>query len=263
MERLLLRRAVWCLITVLMVVPMAHSETSEYYDLGDYQRVVTTTVPEAQTWFDRGLLQSYGFNHEEAVRCYQKALELDAGLAMAHWGIAHALGPNYNNPAMEEAAAVQAYESIQQAQALAPGASPVEQALIGALAKRYAQPVPEDRAALETAYADAMRAVYKAYPGDADVAGLFAEALMQLRPWALWSAAGEPAPGTIELCEILELALQKAPDHPSLCHFYIHVMEPSPFPEKALAAENVLRDRVPQAGHLVHMPSHMVVLLGD
>jgi len=251
-------------IAILLVHGVSYSEVSEpYFNLGSYQRDVTSSVLEAERWFQRGLLQAYGFNHEEAVRCFQKATEVEPGFAMAYWGIAYALGPNYNNPMMEEAASKLAYESIQEAGTHKSAASRLEQELIDALAARYTWPAPEDRAPLDTAYAVAMQGVYERHPDDADVAALFAEAIMQLRPWRLWTHDGRPSSGTKDLQRIIEAGLDRWPDHPALCHLYIHTMEPSRDPGAALPAANRLRNRVPDAGHLVHMPSHIYVLVGD
>jgi tetratricopeptide (TPR) repeat protein len=245
-----------------VTVALAKPQGDEYFDLGEHRRAVTTASADAAQWFVRGLMQTYGFNHEEAVRCYERALQADPDLAMAYWGIAYALGPNINNMEMDEAAQKRAPEAVAAAAARAGKASPVEQALIAALGKRYAQPAPEDRTPLDRAYADAMRGVYKTYPDDPDVAALFAEALMDLRPWKLWTKDGKPAPETPEIVSLLEKSLARWPQHPALCHLYIHTMEASPHPEKAEAAADRLRNLVPDAGHLVHMPSHIYVLVG-
>jgi len=262
-----MKPALVCAVVVLaslVVLAGCGTETADpYYDLGDFSRVVTTENDVASEWFRRGLLQSYGFNHEEAVRCFETALEKDPEMAMAHWGIAYALGPNYNNPVMEPAAAERAYESSRAAARLFATCTPGEKALIGAMEMRYAWPEPEDRTHLNTAYANAMREVHRSNPDDPDVAALFSEALMMLSPWMLWSPEGAPAEVTPEIRSVLEPALERWPDHPALCHLYIHTMEPSPDPGAALAAANRLRNRVPDAGHLVHMPSHIDVLLGD
>ncbi|NNE09862.1 MAG: tetratricopeptide repeat protein [Gemmatimonadetes bacterium] len=256
-----------CALTIAFAALVAFTVTdiaaSDYFDLGDFHRPVTAASPEAEEWFVRGLVQCYGFNHEEAVRCFERALAIDPDMAMAHWGIAYALGPNYNNPMMEEEASRGAHEAISKAKSGIESASAVERALITALDTRYAWPVPEDRGPLEIAYAAAMRKVYEAFPDDPDVAALFAESLMMLRPWMLWSPDGKPAPETPEIRSVLEPALERWPAHVALCHLYIHTMEPSPDPSLARAAADSLRTRVPDAGHLVHMPSHIDVLLGD
>ncbi|HEV3068682.1 MAG TPA: tetratricopeptide repeat protein [Streptosporangiaceae bacterium] len=255
---------------------------SEYFDLGGYARPVTTTSAQAQTWFTRGLVWAYAFNHEEAAACFERAAEADPGCAMAHWGLAYALGPNYNKP-WEAFGPGEAPAAISRAAAaLAAAASPgreapgAERALVRALAARYprAGPAaggafdPADGAAWNAGYAAAMREVYRAHPADLDVAALFADALMNLTPWALWDGAtGEPAEGaaTLEAKDVLERALA-APGgqaHPGVLHMYIHLMEMSARPEDALYAGDLLRDLVPDAGHLRHMPSHIDVLCGD
>jgi tetratricopeptide (TPR) repeat protein len=182
---------------------------------------------------------------------------------MAWWGQAVSSGPNINNPHMDSLAKIAAWENVLNAQEHLDGATPVERSLITALSTRYTWPAPEDRKALDSAYADAMREVYETFPHDQDVAALYADALMNLRPWDLWTADGEMQAGTDEIVATLEQLLETNPDHPGACHFYIHTMEASPFPEKALPAANVLRNRMPGAGHLVHMPSHIDIRLGN
>jgi tetratricopeptide (TPR) repeat protein len=231
--------------------------------LGDHRRSITTSSPDAQAFFDQGLVLYFGFNHEEAIRSLEAALELDPGCAMAQWGIGMSAGPNINNPEMEEAASKLAWESAQAALALLDEESPVERALVEALAVRYTWPAPEDRSELNQKYADAMRKVWAAHGDDADVGAWTAEALMNLRPWDLWTSEGKPNPGTDEIMTILETVLEIEPNHPGACHFYIHTMEASPFPEKALPAANRLRTLVPAAGHLVHMPGHIDIRLGN
>lgn len=251
-------------VALIAIAAVANSAAAEtYYDLGPHERAVTAANADAAEWFRRGLLQAYGFNHEEAVRCFEHALAADPDMAMAYWGIAYALGPNYNNPVMEPDASQRAYESVQAALARAGNASEVERALIDAVAARYSMPPPEDRSELEAAYAQAMHSAYDKHPDDSDVAAIYVEALMQLRPWQLWTKDGRPTPGTSELVSAIESALERWPDHPALCHFYIHAVEPSPDPGRALPAANRLRGAVPDAGHLVHMPTHIDVLVGD
>lgn len=239
--------------------------TPIHYDIGLVHRAVSTDSPEAQLWFDRGLGLAYGFNHEQAVACFQRAAEADPDLAMAWWGQAWALGTNYNMPVMDEAASEAAWNALQEARARASGASPAERALIEALSARYAWPAPEDRSELEQAYADAMTDVHRRFPDDADVAALTAEALMQLRPWGLWSPpreGGVAAPETPAIRAVLEPALERWPEHPALCHLYIHTMEAGPEVAKALPAARRLEDLTPGLGHLVHMPSHIYVWTG-
>jgi len=230
--------------------------------LGSLSRKVTTASPEAQRYFDQGLAFLYAFNHDEAIRAFQRAGELDPGCAMAFWGVSVANGPHINNPVVPEDRARAAWEALKQARAAAKGASPVEQALIEALASRYALPQPEDRKPLEQAYANAMRQVWAAYPKDADVGALFAEALADLRPWDLWTPDGRPQPGTQDLVATLESVLALDSKHPLANHLMIHAVEASPHPEKADQAADTLRDLQPGLGHLVHMPSHVDVRRG-
>jgi len=230
--------------------------------LGSLSRKVTTASPEAQRYFDQGLAFLYAFNHDEAIRAFRRAGELDPKCAMAFWGVAVANGPHINNPVVPEDRAKAAWEALKRAQAAAAGASLVEQALIEALASRYALPQPEDRKPLEQAYADAMGKVWRAYPRDADVGALFAESLADLRPWDLWMPDGSPQPGTEELVATLESVLALDPKHPLANHLMIHAVEASPHPEKADRAADTLRDLQPGLGHLVHMPSHIDVRRG-
>ncbi len=248
---------------------------TDYFDLGTYSRPVTTTSPEAQTWFDRGLIWCYAYNHDESVRCFREATEHDPNCAMAYWGIAYASGSNYNKkweafaPDELKEAVATARSATETASAHLDGASPVEQALIRALEKRYQsnEVVPyEAFAAWNDAYATAMRAVHAAFSDDLDVCALFAEALINRTPWQLWDLkTGKPAAGadTLEAVAVLEQAMaQMDAPHPGVLHMYIHTMEMSPHPEKALRASDALRDLVPDAGHLRHMPSHIDVLCG-
>ncbi|GAQ53592.1 hypothetical protein [Streptomyces acidiscabies] len=247
----------------------------EYYDLGSYGRLVTTASAEAQKWFDRGLVWTYAFHHEEAVACFEEAVRADPECAMAHWGIAYALGPNYNKPweffdDKDLARTVRrTHEAVERAAERAARSRPVERALIGALMARYPRAqAAEDCSVWNHAYADAMEAVYALAPDDLDVAALYAEALMNLTPWQLWDLrTGEPAEGarTREARDVLERALAADPEgtHPGLPHLYVHLMEMSPTPEAALTVADRLRGLVPDAGHLLHMPSHLEVLCGD
>lgn len=248
---------------VVLVTSALAVDATRFDNLGEYHRPIRTQSAEAQAWFDQGFILYFGFNHEEAVRSFEAAAEKDPDCAMAYWGIAMSLGPNINNPNMEEEQSRAAYDAMQKAVDRRDNASPVEQDLIDAMARRYAWPAPEDRKALDQAYADAMAEVWKKHPNDADVGALYAEALMDLRPWDLWTQDGEPNPGTLRVIEVLETSLALAPSHPGANHFYIHTMEASPAPEKALDAANRLRDLVPGAGHLVHMPGHIYIRMGD
>ncbi len=259
---------------------------SDYFDLGSYARDVSTGSARARLWFNRGLVWAYAFNHEEAAACFERAIEADAGCALAHWGLAYALGPNYNKPweafdrAELSSSVSRAYAASRAAIAAAIAAASesvesvesVERALAEALAARYpnAEPTADaaDAAAWNAEYADAMRSVHESFPGDLDVAALFADALMNLTPWALWDTkTGEPAEGaaTLEAKAVLEGALASArgQEHPGILHLYVHLMEMSSRPEAALQAAELLRDLVPDAGHLRHMPTHLDVLCGD
>jgi hypothetical protein len=250
---------------------------SDYYDLGTYSRSVSTGSPEAQLWFDRGLAWCYGYNHDESVKCFERAAGSDPDCAMAYWGIAYAAGPNYNKPweAFDQVDLSQsldmAHAAVQEALGRKDGASAVEGALIEALVHRYPSRTPaEDLASWNDAYADAMRGVYQAYPDDVDVCALFAEAIMNRTPWALWDLkSGQPAEGadTLEAITVLEKAMQQVEQagdrrHAGLLHMYIHLMEMSPHPERALRAGDDLRGLVPDAGHLQHMSTHIDVLCG-
>jgi tetratricopeptide (TPR) repeat protein len=233
-------------------------------NLGSYHFPVTTRSKEAQAYFDQGLRFVYGFNHDEAARSFARAAQLDPSCAMCFWGVALVLGPNYNMPMMPDAAAT-AWEGVQRAVALAPKATAAEQALIGALARRYGGPeprTPEARKPFDEAYAAAMRDVARRFPNDVDVQVLFAESLMDLNPWKLWKPDGQPAPGTEEIVSRLEAVLERAPDHPGANHYYIHAVEASPHPERALPSARRLPGLIPGAGHLVHMPAHIYQRVG-
>jgi len=252
---------------------------SDYpYDLGAYSRKVTTSSPEAQTWFDRGLNWLYGYHHEEAGECFKIVLEHDSDCAMAHWGLAYIIGPNYNRPwelfDENELAMVlsESRKSLKEARDRMKGASAVEQALIQALSKRYQSETPaEDLYVWSGDYANAMREVYAAYPDDPEVETLFVEAMMNRTPWKMWDPiTGEPGEGadTKECREVLEKGIADfeasgAGSHPGLLHLYVHLMEMSPIPETALRAADHLRGLVPDAGHLKHMATHIDVLCGN
>jgi len=241
----------------------ASSNVPLFSGLGDHTRKVTTNSPLAQKYFNQGLIWTFAFNHDEAIRAYTEAARLDPDCAMAWWGIAYANGPHINNPAMTDARSAAAWDAVQKAVARKDKGTLTEQALIEALAQRYAASPPADRGPLNQAYADAMRAVWHAHCGDADVGTLYAESLMDLRPWDLWTKDGQPQPGTEEIIAALDGALRLNPNHPGANHLYIHAVEASPEPERALAAADRIRNSVPFSGHLVHMPSHIDVLTGQ
>lgn len=233
-------------------------------DLGDHRRPVTTSSQEAQAFFDQGLALLYGFNHDEAARSFARGAELDPNCAMCLWGVAHALGPNYNIPMLPERAHA-AWSAITRAQQLAPYAEPVEAALIAALSHRFGGPnylPPEEMDAYNRRFAAEMRKVAARFPGDDDVQALFAEALMNVNPWKLWRADGVPAAGTKEIVATLESLLARSPNHPGANHFYIHAIEASPTPERAVDAADRLPGLMPGAGHTVHMPAHIYQRVG-
>jgi tetratricopeptide (TPR) repeat protein len=230
--------------------------------LGPHRHPVTTKSPEAQKYFDQGLNLLFGFNHGAAIRSFEEAVRLDPTCAMAYWGVALANGPHINFPMVPPPNAEAAWRAMQQAQKYAPNATPLERDLIAALATRYAHPQPEDRSPLDRAYADAMRKVWQAHPDAADAGVLFAEALMDLRPWDQWTPEGQPQPGTDEVLATLDAVLKLEINHPFANHLYIHAVEASPHPERALAAADRLRDLQPGIAHNVHMPSHVYIRTG-
>ncbi|HEX8272477.1 MAG TPA: hypothetical protein VF615_07465 [Longimicrobiaceae bacterium] len=241
--------------------PAAAGAVPLYGDLGSHGYAVTTRVPAAQRYFDQGLRLYYAFNHAEAARAFGEAARLDPGCAMCHWGVALALGPNVNAPAMDSASTVQAYAAAQRALRLAPGAAPVERALVRALAVRYAPAPAADRAGLDSAYARAMAGVAREHPDDPEAATLYAESLMDLSPWAYWTAEGEPRPDTPALLASLERVVAARPDHPGACHFFIHAVE-AVHPARAVPCAERLPALMSGAGHLVHMPGHIYVRVG-
>ena len=229
--------------------------------LGDLHHPVSTHNREAQQFFDQGLRLIYAFNHEEAAHSFRHAAELDPKLAMAFWGIAEAVGPNYNDSASDDRFK-QAHEAIEQAVALSANASPSEQAYIQAMAKRFPEAGVDRRKAAEE-YHDAMRELAKTFPDDLDAAVLFAESGMDLHPWGLWHKDGTPEEGTEEVVATLESVLRRDPNHLGAVHYYIHAVEASPSPERALAGANRLASLAPAAGHIVHMPAHIYIRTGD
>jgi tetratricopeptide (TPR) repeat protein len=233
-----------------------------YRGFDGYARKVTTRSAEAQQFFDQGIQLLYGFNHDEAIRSFEKAAEADPACAMAWWGSAYARGLHINNPAMEAEQSRLAHDAAQKAVAALDDESPVERALVEAVAQRYQWPAPEDRRPLDERYADAMEAAWHRFPNDADVSSLFAESLMNLQPWDLWTGDAVPKGRTLEVVAVLERTLQQHPNHPGACHFYIHAIEASPWPEKGVAVAERLLTLVPGSGHLVHMPSHIFIRVG-
>lgn len=226
-----------------------------YNNLGSYHFTITTKNNLTQRYFNQGLNLTFGFNHEEAGRAFKEAVRLDPDCAMCYWGAAYVLSPNINAP-MDKSVVAEAYELSQKALALAPKASEKERAYIEALSKRYAANPPDDRSSLDKAYADAMREVVKQYPNDLDAATLFAEALMDLMPWNYWTKDSQPTTYTNEIVSTLESVLARNPNHPGANHYYIHAVEASQTPERAVPSAERLASLVPGAGHLVHMPAH-------
>ncbi len=234
-------------------------------DLGNFHRAVTTSSREAQQYFDQGMRLMWAFNHDESTRSFAKAAELDPGCAMCYWGVALTVGPNYNVPFMAEPRAKVAWQASLEARARAPGGTPVEQALIVALGHRYqgAQALdPSNEGPVLRDYADAMRDVAQRFPDDLDVQTLYAESLMNVNPWKLWTPQGQPAPGTEEIVQVLEHVLERDPQHPGANHYYIHAVEASAHPERAVAAAERVPGMMPGAGHLEHMPAHIMQRVG-
>ena len=242
--------------------PPAPKKATLMSGLGDLHHPVSTSNPEAQKFFDQGMRLIYAFNHQEAAGSFERAAELDPKMAMAYWGLAEAVGPNYNDPADPDRYK-KAHEAIAKGQELAANASPSEKAYIAAMALRFpADPAADHRLAAER-YRNAMGDVVKQFPDDLDAATLFAEAGMDLHPWGLWRPDGTPEGGTEDIIAALESVLKRDPNHMGAIHYYIHAVEASPSPERALAAANRLAALAPAAGHLVHMPGHVYIRTGD
>jgi tetratricopeptide (TPR) repeat protein len=233
--------------------------------LGTFHRPITTSSAASQQYFDQGMRLMWAFNHDEAARSFAKAAQLDPNCASCYWGVALTVGPNYNVPEMSAMRARVAWDALQRAHEHAAGVSAVEQALIGALAARYptSEPIgPANLESVQTAYASAMRKVAERFPDDLDVQTLCAEAEMNVHAWRLWTADGQPVAGTRDIEVRLESVLRRDPGHPGANHYYVHVMEASPHPEQALAAAERLRGMMPAAGHLEHMPAHILQRVG-
>ncbi len=233
--------------------------------LGGFHRKIATASPEAQRYFDQGMRFVWAFNHDEATRSFAKAAEIDPECASCYWGVALTLGPNYNMPLMAEPRARAGWEALGRAQANAAAASPVEQALIVALAKRFDGPRaldPSNSAPLLAGYVTAMADVARRFPDDMDVQTLLAEALMNTNPWKLWSADGQPGPGTPAILAALQKVMAKDPKHPGANHYWIHAVEASPSPERAVPSAETLVGMMPAAGHLEHMPAHIFQRVG-
>ncbi len=238
-------------------------QLGKFYDgFGDYHRTMTTNSKTAQAFFDQGMQLMYGFNHDEAIRSFHSAAVEDPAAAMPWWGIAYAHGININDPEMTEERSRLARLAVIKAMARMEDETPVEKALIRAVSERYTWPIPEDRRPLDEAWADAMEKVYEEFPDDPDVGTIYADALMNLQAWDYWTNDGAPKGRIDEIVAVLEHAMEVKPDHPGANHFYIHATEASQDPDRAVAAADRLRNLVPGAGHLVHMPSHIYIRVG-
>ena len=238
------------------------SGAKHYAGFGSFERTITTDSAEAQRWFNQGMQLLYGFNHDEAIRSFQEAAALDPAAPMPWWGIAYAHGININDAEMNELRSTEAYRAAQEASRLRDNASPTEQALIDAVVARYAWPIPSDRTHLDEAYAHALHNAYKQFPHDPDVGALYAESMMNLQPWDYWTETGEPKGRIERIVQTLEHVLRYHPDHPGANHFYIHAVEASLNPDRAVPAAERLTGLVPGSGHLVHMPSHIFIRVG-
>ncbi len=228
--------------------------------MGDFHHPIATSSPQAQRYFDQGLILAYGFNHAEAARSFRESIKLDPNCAMCNWGLAYVLGPNINAK-MEDDVVPESYATIKQAVKLAKNSSKLERVYINALAKRYTDQPLEDRSSLDLAYAEAMEKVTQQYPEDLDAATIYAEALMDTMPWDYWTQEGEPKPETQKVLDTLESILQRDRNHPGANHLYIHAVE-AVKPQQAIAAADRLGSLVPGSGHLVHMPSHIYIRVG-
>jgi tetratricopeptide (TPR) repeat protein len=248
------------LLTVLSTVQAPQQTTPLYDNLGSHHKTITTRVPAAQQYFDQGLRLVYGFNHAEAIRAFNEAARLDPDCAMCYWGTALAYGPHVN-AGMDSASGVAAYAALRQARARASRATAWERAYIRALDRRYARVPPANRARLDSAYAAGMGEVVRQFPEDLDAATLYAEAMMDLRPWNYWMPNGDPYPGTQEIVRLLERVLQANPNHPGACHYYIHAVEAKQ-PDLAVPCAERLASLMPGVGHMVHMPAHIYIRVG-
>jgi tetratricopeptide (TPR) repeat protein len=254
------------LISTILFALLAGSCSKEnvplFNDLGNHHHPVTTSSESAQKYFDQGLRLVYAFNHDEAERAFREAARIDPKFAMAWWGVAYTLGPNYNLP-IDAARHAKAVEAVRNAQNVESSASEPERAYIAAIATRYSADPKVERTTLDRAYVAAMKELSLRYPEDNDAAVLYAESLMDLKPWQLWTHEGKPQEGTLEIVKILEAVLSRDPNHPGANHYYIHAIEASPDPEKGIASAERLKSLVPGAGHLVHMPAHIFIRTGD
>ncbi|MDH5738766.1 MAG: hypothetical protein OEY77_00410 [Nitrospira sp.] len=251
---------VWFMVEIVAAAEPSLPQVPLYDNLGTHHHPITTSSIKTQQYFDQGLRMVYAFNHQEAVLAFEAAARLDPTAAMAYWGVALALGPNINT-AMDKADERRAWEAVQKAKFQSAHVSATEQAYIEAISTRYSQQ-SQARGLLDKAYAEAMRGVWRQFPDDPDAGVLFAEALMDLQSWDLWTAGGQPRPGTDEIVLTLESILARFSDHPGACHYYIHSVEGSPKPERALDCAERLPGLMPGAAHIVHMPAHIYMRLG-
>src|ERR1041385_2176936 len=251
-----------CLPVLAIITCVAQTQPSKLMPgFGNVQHKVSTSNDEAQKYFNQGLALCYGFNHNEAERAFRKAAELDPKMAMAWWGVAYAVGPNYNLP-IDEERMKRAVDALQHAQALRENASEQERAYIDAVAKRYTEAEKPDYQKLQQDYAEAWKALVQRYPDDLDAATIYAESLMNLHPWKLWDKEGNPREGTEEIVRVLEGVLQRDANHLGANHFYIHAVEASNSPDKANPSASRLAGLAPASGHLVHMPAHIFIRTG-
>ncbi|QJW92197.1 hypothetical protein HNV11_02990 [Spirosoma taeanense] len=238
-------------------------QAAPFFDsLGTVHYPITTNNQTLQRYFDQGLTLAYGFNHAEAARSFYQAIRLDSTSAMAHWGFSYVLGPNYN-AGMEPDNYQRAYQAIQKAIRYSQACTEKEKSLIHALAKRYPASPVNDRRPYDVAYANAMKAVRDRFLDDVDIGALYAESLMDLHPWDLWTKSGQPKPWTPEIVAVLEQTMQRSPKHTGANHFYIHAVEASQTPQRGLASAALLTQISPGSGHLAHMPSHIYIRTGQ
>jgi tetratricopeptide (TPR) repeat protein len=256
-------RVLAAFLSLAAVGANAQKAPAPFFDgLGEHHHPVMTRSAQAQRYFDQGLKLCYAFNHKEAIRSFEAVTKLDPACAMGHWGVAYAHGPHVNKPMTKEEND-RAWVAVQQALAGRANVSPKEQAFIDAMAKRYQAQFAEDRSALDKAYAAAMRDVVKQYPDDLDAQTLLAEALMDTMPWDYWTKDRSPKPETEEALAALRFVIARNPDHPGANHLYIHAVEAGPNPELGLPSADRLANFTSQAGHLVHMPSHIYIRVGQ
>uniref|UniRef100_UPI0035657199 tetratricopeptide repeat protein n=1 Tax=Mariniphaga sediminis TaxID=1628158 RepID=UPI0035657199 len=243
--------------SILSSLSQAKSEVELFDGLGSYKCSLSEFSSNAQDYLNQGFIWLQSFNHDEAIRLFTKATEIDPNCAIAWWAISYAQGPNYNDPFMTEQRNQASWDALQKAIKLLESASPIERDLIETLKTRYENPFPADRSKLEKAFAESMAKVWKKYPENPDVGAIYAESMMQIRPWGLYTTDREPLEGTEFIVETLEQVLNLNPNHPGACHLYIHAVEQGKIPEKALAVAERLGNMIPASGHMIHMPSHI------